>query len=73
VMSIPQNFITFSTGDSGGPLFVSEKMNETNGTTSTVAFLIGAVSRGRGCGRMNYPGIYSRIRHTDETKPFRFL
>jgi secreted trypsin-like serine protease len=50
-----------NSGDSGGPLFVNEKLLEPNGT-SVRAFLIGAVSRGHGCARMNYPGIYSRIK-----------
>ncbi len=49
-------------GDSGGPLFVSENITDANGTSSVVAFLIGAVSRGRGCAKMNYPGIYTRIK-----------
>ena len=38
-------------GDSGGPLWVEE-----NGR----AVLVGLVSRGRGCAKQNYPGIYTR-------------
>ena len=38
-------------GDSGGPLWVEEKGK---------AVLVGLVSRGRGCAKQNYPGIYTR-------------
>ena len=36
-------------GDSGGPLWVEEDGK---------AVLVGLVSRGRGCAKQNYPGIY---------------
>ena len=38
-------------GDSGGPLWVEEDGK---------AVLVGLVSRGRGCAKRNYPGIYTR-------------
>ena len=38
-------------GDSGGPLWVEEDGK---------AVLVGLVSRGRGCAKQNYPGIYTR-------------
>lgn len=43
-------------GDSGGPLF---KYNHENGRY----FLYGIVSYGVGCGRREYPGIYTRVSH----------
>ena len=50
-----QNPIIFS-GDSGGPLWVMKDGR---------AYLVGIVSRGRGCAKQNYPGIYTR-----QVKPY---
>ena len=44
------------TGDSGGPLW------KWVGKSKTRAFIIGVVSRGKGCARKNAPGIYSRTK-----------
>ncbi len=43
------------TGDSGGPLW-----KWLGGRRRKRAFLIGVVSRGKGCARNNAPGIYTR-------------
>ena len=54
-------------GDSGGPLWVEE-----DGKGLTLSFvikniilfsaiLVGLVSRGRGCAKQNYPGVYARF------------
>ena len=42
-------------GDSGGPLWLWSKKTGR-------AILIGIVSRGKGCARLNTPGIYTRSR-----------
>ncbi|KAI1278130.1 Serine proteinase stubble [Halotydeus destructor] len=39
-------------GDSGGPLFTK---------SGDQAYVIGIVSHGRGCGKANYPGVYTRV------------
>jgi len=47
-------------GDSGGPLIRWVKARQ-GGKIKRKAFLIGVVSRGKGCANYNSPGIYSRI------------
>ncbi|XP_023327706.1 uncharacterized protein LOC111700874 isoform X2 [Eurytemora carolleeae] len=47
-------------GDSGGPLWTDSDLETNNGTLKNVAVLIGIVSRGKGCGEVNYPGLYTR-------------
>ena len=46
-------------GDSGGPLVKWQRVRK-NGRMSQKAYLIGIVSRGKGCAYADQPGIYSR-------------
>ena len=49
-------FVSFYTGDSGGPLY--QWFDTPNGQR---AYIIGVVSRGAGCANINYPGVFTRI------------
>ncbi len=46
-------------GDSGGPLM---RVDEDTG----IATVIGVTSWGKGCGRKDYPGVYTKVAHYSE-------
>ena len=50
------NSIYFNKGDSGGSIFVQDKVNTTQKYVA-----VGIVSYGVGCALPYYPGIYTRI------------
>ena len=50
-------------GDSGGPLVCNSNSNSNsrNSSGNSNSFLLGITSWGKGCGRKNSPGIYTKI------------